>query len=41
MSKCSIQKYFDDCLIHVENKLKTDGLTNNIQLTKLCKKDFW
>ena len=40
MSKYTIQKYFDECLIAVENKLKTDGLTNNIQLDKLGKSLF-
>jgi hypothetical protein len=40
VSKYSVKKYFDDCLIKVENALKTDGLTNNIQLNKLGKKLF-
>ena len=40
VSKYTIQKYFDECLIYVENKLKTDGLTNNIQLDKLGYKLF-
>ena len=40
MSKYTIQKYFDECLIAIENKLKTDGLTNNIQLDKLGKSLF-
>ena len=40
VSKYSVKKYFDDCLIKVENKLKTDGLTSNIQLDKLGKSLF-
>ena len=35
MSKYNIKKYFDDCLIEIENKLKTDGTTTNLQLNKL------